>query len=227
MANFVLVHTAWGGIHFYANTEADLRAAGHEVLRVELTGLGSRQAELHRGITLTDHVNDVCEQVERAGFESFILAGHGYGGMVITGAAARLGGRIDAICYIDAFLPDDGQSLWDVAGPYENGWHIDQQKFTPGLVPMLGSDPFEVVPGIMGYQPLLTVLEAVRYTGEEAKIPRRSYIIATGWHPSLFARFAEKVRDDPAWEYHEAPCRHLVMLEQPELLRDVLLGLAG
>ena len=46
--------------------------------------------------------------------DRFILAGHSYGGMVITGVAGRLGlpetnWQIDAICYVDAFLPQDGE----------------------------------------------------------------------------------------------------------------------
>jgi len=227
MANYVLVHGAWGGIQFYERTAADLEAAGHEVLRVEMKGLGTRQAELHPGITLTNHVDDVVEQVEQAGFERFILAGHSYGGMVITGAATRLGARIDAICYIDAFLPEDGQSLWDVTGEFEHHWYVDRQKFDPAMVPLIGNEEFEVIPNEVGYHPLLTLLEAVRYTGEEAKIPRRAYIFATEWQPSPFPRFAGKVKDDPAWEYHEAPCTHDVMGDQPELTAKVLLGLAG
>src|SRR5690606_35090400 len=109
-----------------------LEAAGHRALACTLRGLGTRQDELHPGITLTDHIDDVCQQVEAAGFGRFILAGHSYGGMVITGVAARLGKQIDAICYIDAFLPADGESLWDVTGPFEHAWYIDTQKNKPG-----------------------------------------------------------------------------------------------
>ncbi len=226
MANYVLVHGAWGGGQSYDRTAEDLRAAGHVVLVATLRGLGTRQAELHPGITLTDHLDDVCEQIASSGFERFILAGHSYGGMVVTGVATRLGGRIDAIAYIDAFLPGDGQSLWDITGGFEHAWYIDRQKFTPGLVPMIGAEEFEPVPGVIGYHPLLTLLEAVRYTGEEAKIPRRAYIFATGYQPTPFPPFAERARAE-GWEYHETDCSHMVMGERPELTREVLLGLAG
>jgi pimeloyl-ACP methyl ester carboxylesterase len=227
MANYVLVHGAWGTIQFYEQAERDLRAAGHAVLRVAMKGLGTRQGELHPGITLSDHIDDVCAQVETAGFERFILAGHSYGGMVITGAATRLGARIDAILYIDAFLPEDGQSLWDITGPFEHAWYIDRQKFNPGMVPLIGNENFEVVPCVLGYHPLLTLLEGVRYTGEEAKIPRHAYIFATEWQPTPFGPFAAKAKADPAWDYHEAPCTHQVMTDQPELTAKILLGLAG
>jgi len=225
MANYVLVHGAWGGGQFYNKVVPLLESAGHAVLVTTMRGLGTRDGELHPGIVLSDHVADVLGQVADAGFERFILVGHSYGGMVITGVAAQLGSRIDAICYVDAFVPEDGQSLWDIAGPFERGWYIDQQKFHPGYVPPIGNTTFEPVPGERGYHPLLTLLEAVKLTGEEAKIPRRAYIFATGFQPTPFPRFAEKARAE-GWEYHEADCGHFVMDERPELTAKVLLGLA-
>lgn len=227
MADYVLVHGAWGGGQGYERLAGELREAGHRVVVAALTGLGVRADELHPGITLTDHIDDVCGQVAEAGFERFILAGHSYGGMVITGVATRLGGRIDSIVYIDAFLPGDGESLWDVTGDYEHAFYIDSQKFTPGLVAPIGSVDFEPVPGIVGRHPLLTLTEAVRFTGEEAKIPRRSYIFASDWSPTPFTRFRDQVREHPDWDYHESAASHFVMADQPEQLLGIMLELTG
>ena len=226
MANYVLVHGAWGGGQSYDLTKADLEAAGHTVLVCALRGLGIRQSELHPGITLSDHIDDVCEQVAASGFDRFILAGHSYGGMVITGAASRLAKQIDAICYIDAFMPDNGQSLWDITGEFEHNWYIDTQKTKPGYVDPIGAIDFSVVPGVVGYHPLLTLLEAVQLTGAEKDIPRKSYIFATGYQPTPFPPFAEKARA-AGWDYHEADCDHFVMQNRPEVTAKVLLGLAG
>ena len=225
MANYVLVHGAWGGGQSYDMTRADLAAAGHQVLVVALKGIGTRQSELHPGITLTDHVQDVLDQVEASGFDRFILAGHSYGGMVITGAASTLASRIDAICYIDAFLPEDGQSLWDITGEFEHNWYIDTQKTKPGYVDPIGQADFQPVPGIVGYHPLLSLLEAVQLSGDEQAIPRKAYIFATDYQPTPFPRFAEKARA-AGWDYHEAPTDHFVMENAPELTAKVLLGLA-
>lgn len=222
MPDYVLVHGAWGGGWTFDRLARDLRAAGHRVLVAELTGLGARRDALHPGITLSDHVEDVCAQAAAAGFGRFVLAGHSYGGMVITGVATRMGAAIDAIAYLDAFLPGDGQSLWDVTGEFEHRHYIDSQKFTPGLVaPIMGE-----LGERLGYHPLLTLTEAVRFTGEEAKIPRRAYVFATGWQPTPFRRFADAVRGNPAWQYHEADCGHDVMAGQPEQVLRVMLELA-
>ena len=226
MANYVLVHGAWGGNQSYGEVPDRLRSAGHEVINCTLRGLGTRQDELNPGITLTDHIDDVCQQIEAAGFERFILAGHSYGGMVITGVASRLGKRIDAICYIDAFWPDDDQSLWDITGDFEHDWYIRTQRHKPGYVDPIGQEDFAVVPGIVGYHPLLTLTEAIPLSGDEQSIARKSYIFATGYQPTPFPRFAEKAKA-AGWEYREVDCDHFVMENRPEETVEVLLGLAG
>lgn len=225
MANYVLVHGAWGGNHTWGDVPARLAAAGHNVLNCTLPGLGSRQDELHPGITLSDHVAAVCEQIAEAGFDRFILAGHSYGGMVITSLASRLGKRIDAICYVDAFMPAGGESLWDITGDFEHAWYIDTQKLRPGLVPPIMSSPdFTPVPGVVGYHPLLTLLEAAESSGDEAGIAKKSYILATGYQPTPFRRFAEFAKAE-GWDYHETATDHFVMQNDPELTTTVLLGL--
>jgi pimeloyl-ACP methyl ester carboxylesterase len=219
MANFVLVHGAWGGGWSYDRLARELREQGHRVVVAQLKGLGTRRDELGPGITLSDHIGDVVAQVAEAGFKRFVLCGHSYGGMVITGVAARLGAQINALVYIDAFLPGDGQSLWDITGEYEHEHYIDSQKGTPGLVaPIMGE-----LSERLSRHPLLTLLEAVNRSGAEAKIPRRTYVFASDWEPTPFRRFYDQVRGDPAWEVHSAKSGHDVMAGQPEQLLKIVL----
>lgn len=201
-----------------------LEAKGHRALNCTLPGLGSRQDELHPGITLSDHVDDVCRQIENAGTDRFILAGHSYGGMVISAVASRLGKRIDGIAYVDAFLPDSDQSLWDLTGDYEHNWYIDSQRNSPGYVPPIGSIDFKHVPGVVGFHSLLTLLEAIPFSGDEQAIPKKSYIYATGHEPTPFGRYAAKAKA-AGWDYHETETDHFVMQNDPALTVRVLLGL--
>lgn len=225
MTNFVLVHGAWAGDWTMERTAADLRAAGHRALVVALAGLGSRRDELNPAIDLSRHIDDVIDQVARAGFDRFVLVGHSYGGMVITGTAARMGARIDALVYVDAFIPEDGQSLWDITGEFEHDWYISSQKETPGLVAPIGGAAMLETPGV-GRHPLLTLIEAVKLRGAEAKVPRREYVYATGWQPTPFTRFRDAVCGDPAWTLHEWDAGHDLMNDQPEKLLALLLDCA-
>ena len=223
MTDYVLVHGAWSGGKGFDRLAGELRDAGHRVVIAALTGLGSRADELSPAIDLSLHIADVIEQTEAAGFDRFVLAGHSYGGMVVTGVATKLGARIDALVYIDAFLPGDGQSLWDITGEYEHKHYIDAQRDTPGLVA-----PLPGVTGVgVGRHPLLTLIEPVRFTGEEAKVGRRIYVFAESWQPTPFAGFHAAVAADPAWEVHRADATHNVMGDQPEQLLALMLGLAS
>lgn len=224
MANYVLVHGAWGGGDAFDRLQNELTAAGHRVLVVELTGLGARRDEISPAINLTTHIADVVVQTAASGFDRFILAGHSYGGMVVTGVATKLGARIDAIVYIDAFLPGDGQALWDIVGPFEKDYYIAAQKDMPGLV--LPFPPMRESPRYSRH-PLLTLTEPVHFSGEEAKIARRSYIYATGYSPTPFTRFRDAVAGEASWELHLSDSGHDVMKDQPEQLLGIMLGLAS
>ena len=46
-----------------------------------------------------------------------MLLGHSYGGMVATGVADRARDRVSQLIYLDAFVPEDGQSLLDLNEP--------------------------------------------------------------------------------------------------------------
>ena len=219
MTTYVLVHGAWAGSWGWTGTARSLRAAGHEVWTPSLTGLGERAHLASPAIGLGLHVQDVVAQIECEDLRDIILCGHSYGGMVITGVAARVAERIHALVYLDAFLPNDGRSLWDVADDLSRRHFIDGQRETPGMVA-----PFPQPPGAprrLSHQPLLTIVEPVQ---AGPPIARRSYIYATRGAPTVFTQFYESVRDDPAWTVHAIDSGHVVMADDPEGLVRLLLA---
>src|SRR3990172_9084456 len=114
MASFVLVHGAWGGATLWRSFAPLLREKGHEVFFTSLTGLGERYHLGTAETNLSTHIQDVVELVEYENLRDITLVGHSYGGMVITGVADRIPDRIAHLVYLDAFLPRDGQALFDV-----------------------------------------------------------------------------------------------------------------
>ena len=104
---------------------------------------------------------------------------------------------------------------------------MNAQKYTPGLIrPLMTPEDWQPTPNVRGYQPLLTLVEAVRLTGAEAAIPKKSYIFATAFTGSPFPRFAEKAKA-AGWDYYETATDHYVMQNDPDLTTRVLLGLGG
>jgi len=113
---YVIVHGAWGGGWDWRRVDSILTARGQEVYRVTLTGLGERVHLANPSIGLDTHIEDVVNTIRWEELRNVVLVGHSYGGMVITGAADRVPERIRALIYVDAFLPDSGESLAGLVG---------------------------------------------------------------------------------------------------------------
>jgi pimeloyl-ACP methyl ester carboxylesterase len=113
----VIVHGAWGGSWAFRKVEALLREKGFNVYRPQLTGLGERVHLSRPDIGLSTHIDDVVNTILYEDLHDIILMGHSYGGMVITGVADRVPDRISRLVYLDAFVPNDGESVMSLVGP--------------------------------------------------------------------------------------------------------------
>ena len=136
---FVLVPGAWHGAWAWRPLEALLRARGHQVFALTLTGLAERAHLLTATVTLETHVTDVARVIEVEDLREVVLVGHSYAGMVVTPAAARVAKRLRALVYLDAFVPKPGQSMLDLMkAKYSDSW---REKAKGGLTvpPMLNA----------------------------------------------------------------------------------------
>lgn len=223
MATYVLVHGAWGGSWGYAPLARALRAQGHDVHVPSLTGLGERAHLAHGGITLTDHINDVIGLIDCEQLSDIVLVGHSYGGMVITGVAARRGNHVRSLVYLDAFLPQDGQALWDLADEATRQLYIENQKATPGLVQPIFPMPEGRTARVSGH-PLLTLLEPVKLGGEENAIKRRTYVYANTSPLTIFTQFRDRCAADAGWHVHEIATGHMVWDDDLRGCLEILLA---
>lgn len=139
---FVFVHGAWGGSWEFKQLDSLLREDGYNVYRPSLTGLGERSHLAEKEIGLSTHVDDVVNAILFEELSNIVLVGVHYGGMVITGAASRLPERIRSLIYLDAFVPGQGESLFDILDKStgmqtyteQNGW-IPPDRTYPGRLP--------------------------------------------------------------------------------------------
>jgi pimeloyl-ACP methyl ester carboxylesterase len=113
---FVIVHGATAGGWEWKRTGKFLTDDGHTVYRVTLTGLGERMHLNSPEIDLQTHINDVVNTILFEDLHDVVLTGHSYGGMVITGVMDRIPERIRHVIFLDAAVPDDGMSIWDLFG---------------------------------------------------------------------------------------------------------------
>ena len=230
---FVLVHGAWHGGWCYGQVCELLRRAGHAAFAPTLTGCGERSHLLTGSVNLTTHIEDILNVFRYERIERAVLAGHSYGGMVITGVADRIAERISALVYLDAFVPEDGQSLFDINIPENTRRFVAAAGEHGGIaVPPPPAAFFNIndkdVPlyeALTGPHPIGAMAERLKLTGAYRSVAKRVYVHGTVLpRESPFRPFYNKARADPQWETHSLACGHSVMLDEPERTTEILLS---
>ena len=230
---FVLVHGAWHGGWAWCRVADRLRARSHRVFTPTLTGLGERAHLLHPGIDLSLHVADVLGLIKYEQLTDFVLAGHSYGGCVISGVAEAVPDAIRSIVFLDAFIPGNGDAMLDLVQPAVQ--EIIQAALERGetTVPVRDAAAFRVnekdrawVDSLAGPQPIGTMTEKIRLTGARERIAKKAYIRASGYPNVSFEKAFARVKANPSWRTYEVPCGHDVMINEPDRLTGILLEVA-
>ena len=224
---FLVCHGAWSAGWAWKKMHPRMLAAGHRLVTPSYTGLGERAHLANPSIDLETHIADILNVIRYEDLHDIVLIGHSYGGMVATGVANRARDRVAQLIYLDAFVPKDGQSLFDLneAGRAHmqalaqpgDGWRVppnptppdtplaDQQWLTERRVDM----------------PIKCFETRLKLSGEPS-MPR-SYIYATRVTPAdTFSPFARRAQSEPGWRYHEIDASHSPNVTAPEALMALL-----
>jgi pimeloyl-ACP methyl ester carboxylesterase len=122
-----------------------------------------------------------------------VIVGHSYGGMVITGVVDRVPERIRHVIYLDAFVPEDGESANTSRGSGAPFREAVDGFFPPGRAAASKPIPHDVP------HPAKTFSEPIALKNQEAvkKLPT-TYILTVdpGQQPEQdgFFRFYERAR---------------------------------
>jgi pimeloyl-ACP methyl ester carboxylesterase len=229
MANFVLVHAAWRGGWTWKRVARLLRGDGHDVYTPTLTGLADRSHLLHAGVNLSTHIQDIVNLIQFEELNDVVLCGVSYSGMVISGVADQISERISALVYLDAFLPQDGNSLFTLS-PEALQLHSikDAGQHNGSALSPISTEYIKTneqdrpwVDRMSTLQPLATLTEAIRLKGNHLKVKKKIFVLAS-WEPNGFRRFYERVEKDPAWITRTIESGHEVMLDKPEEVANLL-----
>ena len=129
---FLVCHGAWSAGWAWKKMHPLMQAAAHRLVTPTCTGLGERVHLTNPSIDLETHIEDVLNVMKYEDLRDIVLLGHSYGGMVATGVADRARDRVSQLIYLDAFVPEDGQSLLDLNEPArqriqelaKTGWRV-------------------------------------------------------------------------------------------------------
>jgi pimeloyl-ACP methyl ester carboxylesterase len=221
-ATFVLVHGAWHGGWCWQRVADRLTTQRHRVFAPTLTGVGERSHLDSPSVDLSTQIRDVVNEIRWKDLENIVLVGHSYGGMVISGVAEQVASKIASIVYLDAFVPADGQSIVDLGGKADAG------AFTapiPAAVFPVNEADRAWVDSKMTPQSTACFTEKIKLTGAYQRIAKKAYIRAKNF--AGFSTTFEKIRSDPSWKTWVVDCGHDIMIDKPDELTGILVGLIG
>ena len=225
--NFVLVHGAWHGAWSWERVAPRLRAAGHAVHTPVLAGVGERYGEISTAIDLDTHIADVVSLIRARDLRDVVLVGHSYGGFPVTGTVDRLASerRIDTVIYLDAFVPRQGERLFDWLDAQGQAAMEASRRAGDPRWPRLPARAFGIsnpddiawVDARLTDHPNGSYLQPLRIASAPAAAARkRVYIAAQKPAMPVFDSTKARLRGDPAWTWREIAGGHDVMVDQAE-----------
>jgi len=252
MATYVLVGGAWLGAWAWRHVTCSLRARGHDVHPVTLTGLGDRVHLARPDVDLETHIADVVNTFVYADLRDVVLVGHSYAGLVVTGVADRAPERLAEVVYLDTGPLPPGQALIDFSPPPErerlrtvvdergDGWLLPPPAFadlgTPAGVAGLTDAHRALFEAFATPQPFRTWTQPLEYAMAERPPYRRTVVLAGG-----FDMTARQLREQIAagvppwaqlfgasdWQVEELATGHWPMLSTPDELSALLARRGG
>jgi pimeloyl-ACP methyl ester carboxylesterase len=234
MDNFILVHGSWAGGSVWHKL-IPLLEPHARVFTPTLSGFQvGEMAQPACGLHL--HIQEMVELIEREKLENIVLVGHSYGGMVIQGVASRAWRHIQELVFLDAFVPENGQSLFDLLPEKSVQGMRSRLTDDAGRTLLDGANQVWLIPppaSLEGWKvfgeaaiwlttqlvptPVATFEEPVSLEPEQ--IPR-SFLRCTNF-PN-FQQFEFMARN-AGWRTAQVETGHFAQLEQPEEVAQFLL----
>jgi hypothetical protein len=123
--------------------------------------------------------------------------------MIITGVADQIPYAIDKLVYLDAAIPDPGQSLFDILA-------------------YSGNDPLTGIPGL---EPAMAYVDKLQFDPQNIKSFKKFFIRCTESELAPFMKGSlEKIYDETNnWTVFDLEAGHVCQPTQPDELANLLL----
>nr|BFD88190.1 alpha/beta fold hydrolase [Streptomyces sp. Xyl84] len=217
-----------------------LESAGHRVFAPSLTGYGDKAHLLGPDVGLDTHVEDVLRLIDEEDLTDVVLVGHSYAGLVISSAANHVPDRIAHLVYLDAMVPEHGETAADVqpvtrdlidrAVTSGSGWRVPPLPELPAPFGLFGvTDPADVawLRSMLSDQPVRCLQQPVQLDNPALRAVPRTHIHCVGVRPEGIVRRpvpAIQPNGSPA-RVRELPTGHDCMITMPAELSELLLKL--
>ena len=231
---FVLVHGAWSDASAWKAVTPLLEAEGYNTIVVNLPGHGNDTTPF-TSITLQSYVDAVKKEIGST--KNVILVGHSMAGMVISQVAEDMPKSIKKLVYLSAYLPENGQSLLDLAKTDSESHvgkflQIDKENASAGIgkegvVDIFVADGTESVKkqfsnGVKA-DPLAPFATPVKLTNQNFGTKEKVYIYTKNDHAISYAKQLEMAKAGKAKTEYTLLSSHTPFLSMPEKVASILI----
>ena len=238
----MLVHGAHHGGWCWRRVAEPLRRAGWRVYTPSLTGAGDRAHLLSETVNLDTRIADIVGLVEAEELGDVILCGHSAGGVVVTGVLERIPESISHVVYLDAMIPESGESMLDSLSDTEGlgalmrtlvddqgrGWRLPLGIFSAEAFGVTDPDDQDWVNRRMTADSMAAFEQRLTVTGRGfASMRSKTYVRAEQFPIPSLNRIADAFSADPSWQVHHWDVGHDIMIEMPRQVVDLLLNVAA
>jgi pimeloyl-ACP methyl ester carboxylesterase len=236
MSTFALIHGAWHTGRELEPAAQFIARAGHRLFTPTIKGNGPADS---RDVGLREAIESIVEFLVLNDLRDLVLVGHSYGGMIITGVADQVPGRIRRLVYWNAFVPKDGESVNDMLPPqYVELFDSIAADRGDGAVVL----PFSIwreafmndadlgtaqrAFGVLNPHPIRTLQDKISLKVDPADMPvAKSYINCTEdvslphhypWHPRLSQKLG-------LFRLIQSPGSHELLFSNPQRLATAIM----
>ena len=227
----MVAHGAWSAGWAWKKLRPLMAGRGHRLWTPTYTGLGERSHLAGPQVDLQTHVTDIVQVLRMEDLSDVVLIGHSYGGMVATGVADRVPERLQRVIYLDAFVPEDGDSLASLTGQSaqsmraaaEDGWKAAPRPVPPDTP---RADLAWIAARRMCH-PVECFVQPLALTGAGAALPRHYIYALKTDERDTFGRFHQRAQATPGWTAHQIEASHNPHITVPETLAQLLDDIIG
>ncbi|MEO6282916.1 MAG: alpha/beta fold hydrolase [Dyadobacter sp.] len=237
---FVLVNGAFQAAYGWDKVKAALEAKGNQVVVVELLGHGTDQTN-PAGITMDSYRDKVVSAIQPLQGK-VVLVGHSLGGIIISAAAEVVPEKIERLVYLGAFVPQNGESLFAIAGqdteselsplfvPSQDHLTVgisDFEKFQNAFCADASQQDKKAVLDRFRPEPAVPLTNPVTLTSAKFGSVSKSYI-KTLQDKALGKTLQNKlITDHKITDVHEIDSSHCPFLSKSQELSDLLISIAN
>jgi pimeloyl-ACP methyl ester carboxylesterase len=233
--NFVLIPGAWMGAWAWEPVTDGLRALGHSVHPMTLSGLADKEADVSE-VGPATHVDDVLSILEGSDLRDVVVVGHLYAGIVAGQVADRAPDRVARTVFLEAFLPHDGKSMLDAISEGGREDELRQIAENGGRWPAPSAAEVMYERDLSAEQARWLAERFVGHPGRTVSEPavlnrpvaeqRATYIACTmGGHSA--SDDVAAMRGQPNWTFRELEAGHWPMVSVPDELVVLLAEVAS